>query len=324
MADTIAAKVLVVEDDAAVLRLVETLLGHDFVVFARASAEEGLEVLRKERVHAVLSDHMLSGMSGVELLLEASKLQPHAARILMTASGRVEDAQEAINRARVKRFLAKPFRKEALLGMVGEAVHEVALAEIKDRLVKELKERAQVLSAALSETQAREGNLSAELASKKEQLEGLALRDALTGLYNHRFFQEALSAELRRARRRKQPVGLVLLDVQGFRAFNRKHSFTEGDALLQKLGTLIARALDDEKSPVELAARYGADTFALIAPGAEVDEVRSMADALINRSRAIAPEAPLRAAVAFFPADGESEDALLSSLEARLEGDRSR
>ena len=82
MREPVAAKIVVVEDDAAVLRMMTQVLSQDFLVFSSASAEEALEVLKKERVQAVVADQMLPGMLGVALLRRVSALQPEAARIL--------------------------------------------------------------------------------------------------------------------------------------------------------------------------------------------------------------------------------------------------
>ncbi len=197
-------------------------------------------------------------------------------------------------------------------------MHEAAITEIKERLVQELKARAQTLTQALTVSEQQNGSLSAQLASTREELEGVALRDPLTGLSNHRFLQETLTAELARARRRKQPLGVILFDVQKFRHYNRARGFQEGDALLRSLGALFTEIAEDPQTPIELAARYGPDQFALLAPGAAKADLWPLAHAIEERSRTVEPAAPLRAALAAFPEDGTSEESLLSIAEERL------
>ena len=65
----------------------------------------------------------------------------------------------------------------------------------------------------------------------REILRHQAFRDPLTGLYNRRFFQEALDLELRRAARTRLPVGLVMLDVDGFKKINDACGHAAGDSV---------------------------------------------------------------------------------------------
>ena len=309
MGARVAATVLVVDDDEQILHLMKQVLGRDFQVHTATSAEEALTLLRKEKVHAVVSDHMLPAMTGVDLLREVASLQPDAARVLVTASSRVDTAQDAINLARVRRFLAKPFRAAELLSTVGEAIHEAAVAQIKSELVRELKARNNELSRALDQVEARDRSLS-------ENLLGLAFRDGVTGLYTHRFFQEALSAAVIRARASRKGFALVLVDVDGFRAFNMEQGWAEGDLVLGRVAALLTDA--------ESASRFGANTFAALLPGADAALALAWAENVRARveARGRGPAAPgpytARAGYAVFPQDGEDEPSLLAAAERAL------
>ncbi len=313
MGARVSATVLVVDDDEQILHLMKQVLGRDFSVLTASSAEEALGFLRQEKVHAVVSDHMLPAMSGVELLREVAALQPDAARVLVTASSRVDTAQDAINVARVRRFLTKPFRAAELLSTVGEAIHESAVAQIKSELVRELKARNTELSRAMSTLESRDRNLS-------ENLQGLAFRDPVTGRYTHRFFQEALSASVVRARASRKGFALVLVDVDRFRAFNAEQGWAEGDVLLNRVAGFLTSA-----SGAEAGARFASNTFAVLLQGSEDAAARAWADGIRQRVEAWSrsDEAPgavsVRAGYALFPAHGEDEASLLASAERALE-----
>lgn len=312
--EQVAARVLVVDDDPSVLRLLQHVLAADFNVRCAGSAEEALVLLDAERFHCVLSDQMLPGMRGVELLRRVATLQPHAARILITASGRVEDAQEAINLARVRRFIAKPFHVDELLGMVGQAVHESALGEIKERLINELKQRNSFLTQTLQ---------TVEQKQRERPVAELAVRDALTGLYSHRYFQEALEADVRRGRLQKRKVAIVLLDVQDFRSYNEEHGYDRGDELLQRVahvvGAVTAEAAERAKT-VEVAARYGPDVFAVMLPDASLERARAVADELQRQVCRLPLRSPVLARVGYaeFPQDGADRRAVITAAEGRL------
>jgi diguanylate cyclase (GGDEF)-like protein len=309
MAVAVAAHVLVVEDDPEILRLMKQVLSRDFEVHTAASGEEALQILRSHRLHAVISDHMLPAMTGIDLLRQAATLQPDAARVLVTASTRMDIAQEAVNVARVKRFLTKPFRTAELISTVGEAIHEVALFQIKSQLIQELKERNTVLSRAVDTLGARDQDLS-------RKLEQSALRDNVTGVFSHRYFQESLSAERLRSQRTRAVFSLLLIDVDDFRTFNREYGFDEGDLLLRRVAQLLL--------PAEAAARYAGDRFAVVLSNVARENARVAAAKICSAVERLGRSADspgpftVSAGVATYPDDADTEEGLISAAETAL------
>jgi diguanylate cyclase (GGDEF)-like protein/PAS domain S-box-containing protein len=90
----------------------------------------------------------------------------------------------------------------------------------------------------------------------------LSTIDDLTQLYNSRHFFERLDAELNRANRYSQPVALMLLDVDNFKAFNDAHGHLEGDQVLRRLGRVMTQCLRRTDS----AYRYGGEEFTVLLP----------------------------------------------------------
>lgn len=101
------------------------------------------------------------------------------------------------------------------------------------------------------------------------EVQRLASEDQLTGLANRRVFQDFLDHEIARAARSRQPVGLVMVDADHFKAVNDVHGHQVGDQVLAGLGAVL-RAVVRE---VDLAARYGGEELALVLPGADAVEV---------------------------------------------------
>ncbi|MCW3051950.1 MAG: diguanylate cyclase with and sensor [Chthonomonadales bacterium] len=106
------------------------------------------------------------------------------------------------------------------------------------------------------------------------RLEALATTDGLTGLKNHRAFQERLTEEFQRALRHDLPLSVVLLDVDHFKRFNDTFGHPEGDAALRQVADVImaiARASD-------LVARYGGEEFVLLLPETDAHGALQMAE----------------------------------------------
>ena len=93
-------------------------------------------------------------------------------------------------------------------------------------------------------------------------LEQLATRDGLTGLANRRCFDNTLQAEWARAMRQHQPLSLLMVDVDNFKAYNDANGHLGGDECLKR----IASAVASEMRTNDLVARYGGEEFAVILP----------------------------------------------------------
>ncbi len=93
-------------------------------------------------------------------------------------------------------------------------------------------------------------------------LEQLATRDGLTGLANRRCFDDTLRAEWARAQRQQQPLSLLMVDVDNFKAYNDAHGHLGGDECLKRIATAVA----SEMRANDLVARYGGEEFAVILP----------------------------------------------------------
>jgi diguanylate cyclase (GGDEF)-like protein len=106
-----------------------------------------------------------------------------------------------------------------------------------------------------------------ELVNANAQLKRQALRDGLTGAYNRRYFDQMLDEELKRAKRSRQPLALILIDVDHFKSLNDHYGHPTGDAVLRAIVRSLTAAL---RRPGDLLARYGGEEFAVILPGVDL------------------------------------------------------
>ncbi|MDX2479753.1 MAG: GGDEF domain-containing protein [Desulfuromusa sp.] len=114
----------------------------------------------------------------------------------------------------------------------------------------------------LMEAKKKSERLAHELKDVNSRLNDLAYLDALTGLYNHRFFQESLGDELARANRYQSSLSLILFDIDHFKKVNDNHGHPAGDQVLKT----ISKAVQKTVRPSDFVARYGGEEFAVILP----------------------------------------------------------
>lgn len=114
------------------------------------------------------------------------------------------------------------------------------------------------------------------LVEANARLAALASQDGLTGLRNRRAFEERLPEELARIKRAQQPVSLLLVDIDHFKAFNDSFGHPRGDEVLRAVARLLARSIRD----TDVAVRYGGEEFAVILPNTDTAGAEQMGERL--------------------------------------------
>jgi diguanylate cyclase (GGDEF)-like protein len=123
-------------------------------------------------------------------------------------------------------------------------------------------------------------------AQQLSAIQTLAVTDTLTGLYNRRFFEERLSAELRNAQQQRYPMCLALLDIDYFKKINDTFGHAAGDRALHKLGLLLKTNL--RKGTV--VARFGGEEFAVILPNMSLQTADLIMEKIRNLWKAPWPQ----------------------------------
>jgi len=114
----------------------------------------------------------------------------------------------------------------------------------------------------------------------------MAVTDGLTGLRTRRYFSEQLARHVATARRGGTRLGLMMLDVDHFKAVNDTYGHDGGDAVLRE----IARRLTEAVRPSDVVARYGGEEFAVLLPGLELTDVERLAERIIGVVSAVPVE----------------------------------
>ncbi len=126
--------------------------------------------------------------------------------------------------------------------------------------------------------------MQAQLNKANNTLKMMAIKDALTGLYNRRYFDEMLIKELKRSMRTETSLSLILCDIDYFKMYNDHYGHQAGDDCLVK----VAQALQKEcQRPGDVAARYGGEEFVFILPETGLQGAGIVAESIVASVKAL-------------------------------------
>lgn len=224
------------------------------------------------------------------------------------------------------RLVVKPVRTlQTAVRRMGEGHLSTRVPPLRGSELKELTDTINRMAAALQEQRetlkhAVEAR-TRELQDANARLERLAVTDGLTGVFNHRRFQEALHAELLRAERHQRPMGVLMIDVDFFKKVNDAMGHPAGDELLRRL----AKVLGADLRQTDLIARYGGEEFAVLLPETTKSEamqvaerMRGQVEELINKDASWPQKVTISVGVATFPEDGKAAEAVLSAADQAM------
>jgi diguanylate cyclase (GGDEF)-like protein len=170
----------------------------------------------------------------------------------------------------------------------------------------------------LLHTVAEQLTVAVKQADMFSQMQLQALTDALTGCHNRRSFEMQLQQSMQLATRMRQPMSLIMIDIDNFKHINDLAGHSTGDIALQ----IVTDALRGELRAVDTAARFGGDEFALILPQANIQGALVVADRL--RKRLTTTQIPgygfitASFGVASFPHHASSRDLLVLAADRAL------
>jgi diguanylate cyclase (GGDEF)-like protein len=116
-----------------------------------------------------------------------------------------------------------------------------------------------------------------QLEEANAHLSRMAMSDSLTGLANRRHFDEEKRQAFDQARRKDEPLALIMLDIDYFKEYNDRYGHQAGDQCLRRIADVLVTAFN---YPGELAARIGGEEFAVLLPGMDEDGARRRAEQL--------------------------------------------
>lgn len=236
---------LVVDDEVAIRELVGELLeaeGHNVTL-----AENGEDALRKFKLvwhEVIFSDIRMPKMNGIELLDAVKSINPNIQFVIMTSHASVDNSIQALKKGAFD-YVLKPFEDlDIVVDAANRAVAELSAVRRQQALVNTLARQNQ------------------ELDSLNKEFRELAIRDGLTGLFNHRYAHERLTEEFDRAMRFGRDLTVIFIDVDHFKFFNDANGHQAGDQVLKTLADIMTNASRES----DTVARWGGEEFIVVAP----------------------------------------------------------
>lgn len=239
-------RILIVDDEPVSRRMLATAvarMGYDV-----ASASDGLEawdVLRAEQIGLVVTDWMMPGMDGLELVrrIRGGELGRYVYVILLTSRSESSDAAEALD-AGADDFIGKPWHR--------------------DELTARLKAGRRIL------------DLQDALREKNQLLERMTRVDGLTGIANRRHFDEEYERAFETARRFHRYLSVAMIDIDRFKLFNDRFGHEAGDNALRA----VASAIDETVRTADQSFRYGGEEFSCLFPETDTRGALTVAERL--------------------------------------------
>lgn len=296
---TDSPRILVIDDEGQVRRLLVDLFAEIYFCREASSAEEALLVLGQEHFDLVISDINLGGMSGLKLVPQVHSISPDCVVLMISGQNNIETAIEAM-RAGAFDYIMKPFEPRHVESVVERALKQSALLKEKRRYKDQLEQL---------------------LTERTAEVNRLAYYDTLTGLPNRSLFKDRLEQAVAVSQRAGELLGIVFISLDQLKKVNDTLGHLPGDLLMKQ----VAERLSSCVTEGDTVARFAGDEFALLLTHIDgtkdvVEMIGSIRDALDPPFDLDGQElfATTSVGVCLFPDDGKESQRLLKNAGSAL------
>lgn len=240
--------ILVVDDEPETLRiLMEFLTEEGYSVQEASNGQDALDLIARNDYAVVLTDWVMPQVGG-DKIIEAVKTRNALTEVVvLTAYLSLQSMVEAIH-YHVFDYLQKPIDLDRLSRTLDNALNQHRLALENQRIISRLNQQQEILRNRIEEV--------------SRELEQLSTVDALTGLYNYRYFSDVLQTEISRSIRYGRPLTLAMLDLDYFKYYNDNYGHAKGNEAL----FAVAHRMQSMVREVDILIRYGGEEFAILLP----------------------------------------------------------
>jgi diguanylate cyclase (GGDEF)-like protein len=241
-----AIKILVVEDDVDIAKLLISFLAKSGFKAKSANCAEAAEVILKNNdIDLILTDIKLPGTDGIKFTKNIKK-KYNLDVIVITGYSSEYSYEDAIKNG-ASDLIFKPVKLNEVLLRINRVIKERSLLNDRDKMIEELKR--------------------------------LTIEDPLTGLFNSRHFFDELDKEIKRSDRYFHPISLIFIDIDNFKKINDTYGHLIGDKILEYIAKTIKSCLRSNDS----AYRFAGDEFTIILPETSESEAKFLADRILSK-----------------------------------------
>lgn len=292
-------RILVVDDVPDNVEILDARLSsRGYTVVTASTGEEALQRVTEQPPHLILLDVMMPGLDGHQVArrIKDDESLPFIPIILVTALNEAEDVVQGLESG-ADDYISKPYNFRELEARVRAMLR---IKFLQDQL--DLKNR--------------------ELEEANIRLKKLSITDGLTELFNHRHVHELLHDEFERSLRTREPVAVVMMDLDRFKAVNDTYGHPTGDVILYETAQIIKETARE----IDMPGRYGGEEFIAILPGTHeepaahfAERVRHAVESHVFRDGSTEVRMTVSCGVASYPAPGvDAPEALLKAADAAL------
>jgi two-component system chemotaxis family response regulator WspR len=257
-------RVLLVDDQLIIIEAVRRMLADQADIEFHFVSDPHLAVSSAENLRptVILQDLLMPDVDGFDLIraYRASAILEHVPVIVLSAKEEAKTKAQGFAAGANDYVVKLPDKLELLARVRYHSGAHISRLQ-RDEAFRFLRESQKNLAAANIE------------------LQKLAALDSLTGIANRRRFDEVMEIEWQRGQRDKQPLSLLMCDIDCFKIYNDSHGHLAGDLCLKKAAAVLTEHL---KRPADLAARYGGEEFAIVLPDTDAAGAMIVAQACIR------------------------------------------
>ena len=249
MDETNKNSVLIVDDEKSNLVVLTHVLSREYTIYTAKDGHDAINKARKLLPDIILLDIIMPEMDGYEVLatLKNSDETRDIPVIFITGLGSIEDEEKGLA-LKAADYISKPFSSAIVKLRVGNQV---------------------------------------QIVNQLRTIKRLSMIDQLTDIANRRSFDSRLNMEWFRAIREKNPISLLMIDVDKFKRYNDTYGHQQGDVALRAVANVCTRTV---KRPGDFAARWGGEEFAVLLPVSDTNGALIIAEQMrTNVENAVIP-----------------------------------
>ena len=228
---------LIVDDENANLKVLAHILGADYTIYTATNGTSALEKAKEYLPDLIMLDILMPGMDGYQTLAEIKETEEikRIPIIFITGLDSEEDEEKGLSLDAAD-YIIKPF----------------------SAAIVRLRVRNQI-----------------QIINQLRTIERLSMIDQLTNIANRRSFDERLKREWKQAIRERQPISMMMLDLDRFKTVNDTYGHKQGDVVLKTIAGVISQNL---KRPGDFVSRWGGEEFAVLMANTSMEGARDVAE----------------------------------------------